>query len=209
MYGESASRSNLGWIAAPKPGYTPRQTGVWQLLKDQISTCHPLARLGADGVKGQEKVLMVVWNPKSSTLPPLSVISSHPDFKGPLTTPWGPVLSPAYPLKTDLLPWARGLWSVLTIPQGSRLASTATLQTSCSHTWVWSKHSHNSLTFYSLSFPWSFGNWNLLWCQKVADNIKCIPLSWCRTLLNLQQHKYHKNYKNCKLTTDFLVQWHK
>lgn len=48
-----------------------------------------------------------------------------------------------------------------------------------------------------------FGNWNLLWCQKVADNIKRTPLSWCLTQLNLQQQEYHKNYKNCKLTTDF------
>lgn len=34
-----------------------------------------------------------------------------------------------------------------------------------------------------------FGHWNLLWCQKVADNIKCIPLSWCHTWLNVQQQQ--------------------
>lgn len=73
--------------------------------------------------------------------------------------------------------------------------------------WHPSPRAARSYILFSLSS--SFGNWNLLWCQKVADNIKCIPLSWCCTLLNLQQHKYHKNYKNCKLTTDFLVQWHK
>ena len=56
--------------------------------------------------------------------------------------------------------------------------------------------------FYILFYRERFGNWNLLWCQKVADNIKCTLLSWCLTQLNLQQQEYHKNYKNCKLTTD-------
>lgn len=34
-----------------------------------------------------------------------------------------------------------------------------------------------------------FGHWNLLGCQKVADNIKCIPLSWRHTWLNVQQQQ--------------------
>lgn len=162
-------------------------------------------------MQGQEKVHVVGPDLRNSALLPFSAPSSHSDFQQPTNVTAGPkptsILSILTTLKHICYHWQRTVEHPC-CPQGSGLALGTTLHWLLSYLGLIQELTQHTCTFYSLS-PWSFGNWNLLWYQKVADNIKCIPLSWCRTLLNLQQHKYHKNYKNCKLTTDFLVQWHK
>jgi len=162
-----------------------------------------MLKLRAVGPRHQAKAL---WRHRSWAQPPASpLVLSHqqpPDFKGPTAVPPSPLVSASYPALQLRHVYGHGLRDVPSVPKeqpGTPLrAHLAAIRALAQH----------EPTFYSLSLS-SFGNWNLLWCQKVADNIKRIPLSWCCTLLNLQQHKYHKNYKNCKLTTDFLVQWHK
>lgn len=208
---EVTTETHLGVDSPPKLGFTPRQTWAWQLLEDQTSTCRSLApaHAGHCPYAGTGEGPCGGTRPKELIATALISHKQPPRLQRPITnTAESNTISIVSILTTE-----NTFIATCTRPQ-EHPQDQAQLQrpphTSSSPSWVWSQRSRSTLLHFILFLsPWSFGNWNLLWCQKVADNIKCIPLSWCCTLLNLQQHKYHKNYKNCKLTTDFLVQWHK
>lgn len=104
-------------------------------------------------MQGQEKVHVVGQDPRSSLLPPLSAISSRPDFKDPSPILQSPILSASYPslpLKTHLLPRARGLRSTpRTRPSSSGRPTPAPLPAGSDP----SAHTARSYILFSFSLP--------------------------------------------------------
>lgn len=126
-----------------------RHTWVWQLLEDQISTCHLLgpAHTGHCWAAGSGEC---PWaGTRLEELCTAASISCKQPLKDPPRILQGPILSASYPslpLKAYLSPLAEDSGASLDQAWLQRPPHTGS-----SPTWVWSRHSRSALIHFILS----------------------------------------------------------